>query len=181
MVATKDWENKSMIAAYEEVYDKLEAHGHRPQLHILDNECSKCIQNYLHRRKVNQMPSRCTPCPQVKCRQTSCQNGKISSHCGTSNARLGLPHPTVEQDAQTSLGHTQHVTGMQCQLRRWAPKAAYTSTPTTATRSHRTAAKGSLLAVHHTTTAYLNSTSQPPEDTASAEHTASIPNTAACL
>ena len=47
MVAMKDREIKSMIAAYEEVYDKLEAKGHRPQLHILDNECSKCIQNYL--------------------------------------------------------------------------------------------------------------------------------------
>ena len=47
MVPMKDRENKSMIAAYEEVYDRLDAKGHRPQLHILDNECSKSIQNYL--------------------------------------------------------------------------------------------------------------------------------------
>ena len=47
MIAVKDRKNKSMIAVYEEVYAKLESHGQRPKLHILDNECSKCIQNYL--------------------------------------------------------------------------------------------------------------------------------------
>ena len=47
MIAMKDSENKSMIAAYEEVSAKLEARGQRPKLNILDNECSKCIQNYL--------------------------------------------------------------------------------------------------------------------------------------
>ena len=47
MIAMKDRENKSMIAAYEDVYAKLEARGQRPKLHILDNKCSKCIQNYL--------------------------------------------------------------------------------------------------------------------------------------
>ena len=30
MVPMKDRENKSMIAAYEEVHDKLDAKGHRP-------------------------------------------------------------------------------------------------------------------------------------------------------
>ena len=43
----KDRENKSMIDAYEEVYTKLEAHRQWPKLHILDKECSKCIQNCL--------------------------------------------------------------------------------------------------------------------------------------
>ena len=50
MIAMKDRENKSMIAAYEEVYAKLEARGQRPTLHILDNECSKCIQNFLEKK-----------------------------------------------------------------------------------------------------------------------------------
>ena len=47
MIAMKDRGDKSMIAAYKEVYAKLEALGQRPQLHILDNECSKTIQLYL--------------------------------------------------------------------------------------------------------------------------------------
>ena len=47
MIATKDQENKSMIAVYEDFYAKLKARGQRPKLHILDNECSKCIQNCL--------------------------------------------------------------------------------------------------------------------------------------
>ena len=43
----KDRKNKSVITAYEEVCTKCEAGGHKPKLYVLDNECSKCIQNYL--------------------------------------------------------------------------------------------------------------------------------------
>ena len=43
----KDHKNKSIIAVYREIYAKLEALGQKPQLHVLDNECSKCIQNSL--------------------------------------------------------------------------------------------------------------------------------------
>ena len=43
MLPMKSWEDGSMISAYKEVYDKLEGLGHKPKLHILDNECSKCI------------------------------------------------------------------------------------------------------------------------------------------
>ena len=50
MITMKDSKNKSMITAYEEVYAKLEARGQRPKLHILDNKCSKCIQNYLEEK-----------------------------------------------------------------------------------------------------------------------------------
>ena len=50
MIAMKDRKNKSMITAYEEVYAKLEARGQRPKLHILDNKCSKCIQNHLEEK-----------------------------------------------------------------------------------------------------------------------------------
>ena len=49
-IAMKDHENKGMIAAYEEIYAKPEPKGKRPKLHILDNKCSKCIQNYLEAR-----------------------------------------------------------------------------------------------------------------------------------
>ena len=109
MIAMKDRENKNIIAAYEEVYAKLEARGHRPKLHILDNECSKCIRNYLegkgtkrhhvapHAHSVNAAE------PAVK----TAKYHLIAALC--SNARLELSHPTVEQDDQTSSGHTQHV------------------------------------------------------------------------
>ena len=50
MIAMKDRKNKSMITTYEEVYAKLEARRQRPKLHIFDNECSKCIQNYLEEK-----------------------------------------------------------------------------------------------------------------------------------
>ena len=50
MIPMKSREDESMIAAYEEVYSKFEGLGHKPQLHILDNECSKCIQNFLEKK-----------------------------------------------------------------------------------------------------------------------------------
>ena len=50
MIPMKSREDDSMIAAFEEVYTKLEGLGHKPQLHILDNECSKCIQNSWRKR-----------------------------------------------------------------------------------------------------------------------------------
>ena len=52
MIAKKDRKNKSMITAYEEVYAKLESRRQRPKLHILDNECSKCIQKYLEEKDI---------------------------------------------------------------------------------------------------------------------------------
>ena len=101
----KDRENKNMSAAYKEVYNKLEANGHRPQLHILDNECSKCIQNYLEAKGTK----RHHVAPHSHRVKIARQNSKISFHCGAGNARLGLPHSTVEQNAETSSGHAQHV------------------------------------------------------------------------
>ena len=50
MLPMKSSKDESMIAAFEEVYNKLEGLGHKPQLHILDNECSKCIQNFLEKK-----------------------------------------------------------------------------------------------------------------------------------
>ena len=43
----KSREDESMLAAFQEVYTELESKGHKPKLHILDNECSKCIQKFL--------------------------------------------------------------------------------------------------------------------------------------
>ena len=56
MIAMKDRENKNMIAAYEDVYAKLEARGQCPKLHILENECSMCIQNYLEEKGTRHHP-----------------------------------------------------------------------------------------------------------------------------
>ena len=47
MLPIKTRKDASMIAAFEEVYNKLAGMGHKPQLHILDNECSRCIQRFL--------------------------------------------------------------------------------------------------------------------------------------
>ena len=43
-------EDDSMIAAFKQVYLKLEGLGHKSKLHILNNECSKCIQHFLEKK-----------------------------------------------------------------------------------------------------------------------------------
>ena len=36
-----------MVKAFTSVYTELETAGHKPKLHILDNECSRAVQNFL--------------------------------------------------------------------------------------------------------------------------------------
>ena len=43
----KNREDASMITAFKSVYAQLEGAGHKPRLHILDNECSRAVQNFL--------------------------------------------------------------------------------------------------------------------------------------
>ena len=50
MLPMKSRKDASMIAAFEEVYKKLEGMGHKPQLHVLDNKCSQCIQRFLKKQ-----------------------------------------------------------------------------------------------------------------------------------
>ena len=43
----KSREDASMVETFTNIYTKLEAAGHKPKLHVLDNECSCAIQNFL--------------------------------------------------------------------------------------------------------------------------------------
>lgn len=36
-----------MVEAFTSIYSKLEAAGHTPKLHVLDNECSRAVQKFL--------------------------------------------------------------------------------------------------------------------------------------
>ena len=36
----------SMVQAYTSIYANLEKIGHKPKLHVLDNECSHAVQNF---------------------------------------------------------------------------------------------------------------------------------------
>ena len=159
------------------------------------------VYSKLPRRKGNQTPSRCTPCPQGKCRRTSRQDGKYHLIAALATLDWGCPIQLWSkmlkqvQDTlnmfRTSRNDTTKTAYQELEgefdlnatpiWRHWAPKAVSTSTLTTATRSRCTVTKDSPLAAHHTTTVYSDSTSHPPEDTASTQHTTFIPNTAACL
>ena len=43
----KSREDASMVEAFTRIYIDLEAIGHKPKLHVLDNECSRSVQNFL--------------------------------------------------------------------------------------------------------------------------------------
>ena len=50
MLPMKSREDACMVDAFKQVYAKLESLGHKPKLHILDNECSRAIQNFLEEK-----------------------------------------------------------------------------------------------------------------------------------
>ena len=43
----KSREDASMVEAFTSIYADLEAVGHKPKLHVLDNECSCVVQKFL--------------------------------------------------------------------------------------------------------------------------------------
>ena len=50
MLPMKFREDESMIYVYREAYDKLEGLRHKPKMHILDIEYSKCIQTFFKKK-----------------------------------------------------------------------------------------------------------------------------------
>ena len=43
----KSRENASIVEVFISIYADLEAIGHKSKLHVLDNECSRVVQNFL--------------------------------------------------------------------------------------------------------------------------------------
>ena len=41
-----------MVATFKEIYNKLNAKGHHPALHVLGNECSKAVKQYFTSEKL---------------------------------------------------------------------------------------------------------------------------------
>ena len=54
MVRTmKSRKDEDMVTMSKEVYGELKTKGHQPKLHVLDNECSKAVKNYIVTEKTN--------------------------------------------------------------------------------------------------------------------------------
>ena len=41
-----------MVAAFTSIYDELKTYGHKPSLHVLDNECSRAVKTYIQSNKT---------------------------------------------------------------------------------------------------------------------------------
>ena len=52
MVAIKSRKDEKMVAAFTSVYQELNTYGHKPALHVLDNECSRAVQSYIRSNKT---------------------------------------------------------------------------------------------------------------------------------
>ena len=48
----KSREDASMVEAFTSIYADLDAIGHKPKLHVLNNECSHTVQNFLKIKKT---------------------------------------------------------------------------------------------------------------------------------
>ena len=46
-----------MVATFKDVYNTLEARGLHPKLHVLDNECSKAVQDYVRSEGTSIQPA----------------------------------------------------------------------------------------------------------------------------
>ena len=46
----KSREDASMVESFTSIYTKLETAGHKPKLHVLDNECSCAVETNLRRK-----------------------------------------------------------------------------------------------------------------------------------
>ena len=46
----KSREDARMVEAFTRIYTKLEAAGHKPKLHVLDNECYRAVHNFLMKK-----------------------------------------------------------------------------------------------------------------------------------
>ena len=53
MVRTiKSRKNEDTVTTFKEVYGKLKTKEHQPKFHVLDNECSKAVKNYIVTEKT---------------------------------------------------------------------------------------------------------------------------------
>ena len=49
----KDQTDKSLTTAFREVYEYLTDHGFQPKLNVMDNQCSKAVENYMRSTKAD--------------------------------------------------------------------------------------------------------------------------------
>ena len=45
--------DEAMVATFKEIIEELKSCGHKPQLNVMDNECSKAVQQYINSEKIN--------------------------------------------------------------------------------------------------------------------------------
>ena len=49
----KSRKDADIVSTFKEVYEELKTKGHQSKLHVLDNECSKAVKNYIVAEQTN--------------------------------------------------------------------------------------------------------------------------------
>ena len=49
----KSRKDKEMVRTFQDIYSEVKAKGHKPALHVLDNECSKAVRQYITSEDTN--------------------------------------------------------------------------------------------------------------------------------
>ena len=88
-------ENASIVETFTSVYTKLETAGHKPKLHVIDNECSRAVQNFLIKK------------------DTARQNVEAHNH------RVNASEPAVKTEKYHIIAHIATL-DHQCSIQFWS-------------------------------------------------------------
>ena len=87
----KSREDASMVEAFNSVYTKLETAGHKPKIHVLENECSRAVQKFLIKK------------------------GTVRQNVETHNHRVNAAEPAVNTAKYHIIAHIATL-GHQCSI-----------------------------------------------------------------
>ena len=95
MVRTmKSRKDEDMVTTFKEVYDELKTKEHQPKLHVLDNECSKAVKNYIVTEKTNiQLVEPRNH--RVNAAEPAVKSLKYHALASFATLDLNCPHPTL--------------------------------------------------------------------------------------
>ena len=86
-----------MVTAFTSVYNKLAATSHQPKHHVLDNECSGAVQQFLEKKGVTRQNVEVYN-HKVNSVEPAVNNTKISRHINYGHARHKLVRSSLEED-----------------------------------------------------------------------------------
>jgi hypothetical protein len=178
----------AMITAFTKILATLTAHGYKPTINLMDNECSKMVETYIKYNKMDipLVPPHNHQVNAAKCAITTFKERFIAGLAAVDrNCPLQLWDEFLLQVKLTlNILHFSHrdpskltmrksmarMTSTKFQLCQLVQKELSTTTLLSAPAGHRTELMHSTLALPPSTSNVCNSTCQPPSNVALQTH-----------